>query len=251
MKWSRFIHNNREYTGYLEGESLWVIEGDQFLGNWQKTGETFTLAEVTLQAPCKPTKVIGIGLNFRDHAKEMKMELPDEPIMFLKPPTSVIGPGADIIWPEWVGQMDYEAELAVVIGRQARNVPTAEALKYIFGYTCGNDVTARRLQKKDGQWARAKSFDTFCPLGPWIVTDVDVSDLAISLELNGEIKQKSSTNQLVFGIAELVAFTSRVMTLEAGDVILTGTPSGIGPLKPGDQVTVRIEQIGELTNPVS
>lgn len=250
MKWARFVHNDREYTGFLEGERLFAVSGDFFGNDWQKTGDTFSLSEVRLLAPCRPTKIMCIGLNYRDHAAEMKEKLPEEPILFLKPPSAVIGPGDDIVYPQWIGRMDYEAELAVVIGRRAKNVSAAQAEDVIFGYTCANDVTGRHLQKKDGQWSRAKSFDTFCPLGPWIVTGVNASALAISLRVNDEVKQASSTSQLVCGPAQLVAFVSRVMTLEPGDVILTGTPSGIGPLNPGDSVTVDIEQIGQLTNSV-
>jgi 2-keto-4-pentenoate hydratase/2-oxohepta-3-ene-1,7-dioic acid hydratase in catechol pathway len=250
MKWARFNAEGSDYTGYLEGDTLHAVAGDIYASKWQITGETFPLRQVTLLAPCRPGKVVAIGLNYRDHAAEMKMELPQEPILFLKASSSVIGPGAPIIFRTSIGRVDYEAELVVVIGEQIKDGDTEEASQAIFGYTCGNDVSARHLQKTDGQWARAKSFDTFCPLGPWIVTDVDPAALAISLDVNGECKQKSSTDQLVFGPAELVSFISQVMTLEPGDVILTGTPSGVGRLQDGDSVTVHIEGIGALTNPV-
>ena len=250
MKWVRFKKGNCEYTGFLAEELLHVTEGDIYVGEWRKTGEAFPLAEVELLAPCRPTKVVCVGLNYRDHAQEMGEDLPAEPIIFLKPPSAVIGAGQFIVYPEWIGRMDYEAELVVVLGKRGKNINSADAAEYIFGYTCGNDITARHLQKKDGQWSRAKSFDTFCPLGPWIVTGIDASALDISLVVNGETKQQSSTTQLVVNPAELVAFVSRVMTLEPGDVILTGTPSGVGPLKPGDSVTVRIGKVGELTNTV-
>ena len=250
MKWARFLFQDKEYTGFLEEEMLYVVEGNIYTGDWQKTGQTVSLADATLQSPCTPSKVVCIGLNYRDHAAEMKEELPQEPLMFMKPPSTVIGPGEPIIKPAWIGRMDYEAELAVVIGTQAKNVSEAEANDYIFGFTCGNDVTARHLQKTDGQWTRAKSFDTFCPLGPWIATDIDVSNTNISLQLNGETRQNSNSDQLVFNPQKLVALISRVMTLNVGDVILTGTPSGVGPMDAGDQVTVKIAQIGELTNPV-
>ncbi len=250
MKWARFKKDNREHTGFLAEETLHAVEGDIYTGDWRKTGETFLLAEVQLLAPCRPTKVVCIGLNYRDHAHEMGEDLPAEPILFLKPPSAVIGAGQFIIYPEWIGRMDYEAELAVVFGKRGKNISAGDAAEYIFGYTCGNDITARHLQKKDGQWSRAKSFDTFCPLGPWIATGVDASALDISLTVNGELKQQSSTTQLVADPAILVAFVSRVMTLEAGDVIMTGTPSGVGPLKTGDSVTVRIGSVGELTNTV-
>lgn len=250
MKWVRFKKGNCEYTGFLAEELLYVTEGNIYVGEWRKTGEAFPLAEVELLAPCRPTKVVCVGLNYRDHAQEMGEDLPAEPIIFLKPPSAVIGAGQFIVYPEWIGRMDYEAELVVVLGKRGKNITSADAAEYIFGYTCGNDITARHLQNKDGQWSRAKSFDTFCPLGPWIVTGIDASALDISLVVNGETKQQSSTTQLVVNPAELVAFVSRVMTLEPGDVILTGTPSGVGPLKPGDSVTVRIGKVGELTNTV-
>ncbi|MBS3900167.1 MAG: fumarylacetoacetate hydrolase family protein [Dethiobacter sp.] len=250
MKWVRFKKGNCEYTAFLAEETLHAVEGDIYTGDWHKTGELFLLAEVELMAPCRPTKVVCIGLNYRDHAQEMGEALPAEPILFLKPPSAVIGAGQFILYPEWIGRMDYEAELAVVIGKRGKNIAAGDAWQHIFGYTCGNDITARHLQKKDGQWSRAKSFDTFCPLGPWIVTEIDASALDISLTVNGELKQQSSTTQLVANPAQLVAFVTRVMTLEAGDVILTGTPAGVGPLKPGDSVTVRIGSVGELTNTV-
>ena len=249
MKWARFMSHGNQYTGYLDGDLLKTITGDQF-GHYQDAGEIFPLNDVTLLAPCQPTKVVCIGLNYHDHAVEMKMELPEEPLLFLKPPSAVIGHNQPIVYPDWIGRMDYEAELALVIGKRAKNVSVQEAVAHIFGYTCGNDVTARHLQKKDGQWSRAKSFDTFCPLGPWIVTGLDASSLRISLDVNGEVKQTSSTAQLIFNPVQLVAAVSRVMTLEPGDVIMTGTSSGVGPLKNGDRVTIHIEGIGELSNPV-
>jgi 2-keto-4-pentenoate hydratase/2-oxohepta-3-ene-1,7-dioic acid hydratase in catechol pathway len=250
MKWTRFSSQGNVYTGYLQEEELHVVEGDIYSGIWQETGLRFALRETTLLAPCRPATVVAIGLNYRDHAEEMKMELPAEPIMFLKASSSVIGPGEPIVCPDWAGRTDYEAELVAVIGRRIKDVSPEEAAGAIFGYTCGNDVTARRLQKTDGQWARAKSFDTFCPLGPWIATGLDASSLQISLDVNGEEKQNSSTGQLVFNPATLVAYVSRVMTLQPGDVIMTGTPSGVGPLNHGDRVTVHIEHIGSLANPV-
>jgi 2-keto-4-pentenoate hydratase/2-oxohepta-3-ene-1,7-dioic acid hydratase in catechol pathway len=251
MKWVRFAVHGKQFSGFVDNEVFHAVTGDIYGTNWRQTGETFFPDQVSLLAPCQPTKVIGIGLNYRDHAEEMKMQLPEEPIIFLKPPSSVIGHNGEIIFPDWIRRMDYEAELAVVIGRQAKNVTADEANDYIFGYTCGNDVTARTLQKKDGQWARAKSFDTFCPLGPWIETEFDPSDASISLDVNGDVKQQSSTAQLIFGVPQLVELTSRVMTLQPGDVIMTGTPSGIGPLQKGDNVTVRINGIGDLTNRVA
>jgi 2-keto-4-pentenoate hydratase/2-oxohepta-3-ene-1,7-dioic acid hydratase in catechol pathway len=209
------------------------------------------LEQVELLAPCQPGKIVAVGLNYRAHADESGHQVPDEPVIFMKPPTAVIGPGAAIVYPAHLSQrVDYEAELAVVIGRRARHVRREEASEYVLGCTCANDVTARDLQQRDGQWTRSKSFDTFCPLGPWIVPDLDVSDLAVRSRVNGELRQDGRTSDMLFPVEELVAFVSAVMTLEPGDVILTGTPAGIGPLLPGDRVTVEIEGIGTLANEV-
>ncbi len=216
------------------------------------TGLRFPLADVRLLAPMLPSKVICIGKNYADHAREMGGEPPSEPVIFLKPSTSVCGPGDPIFRPAAISERtDYEGELAVVIGRLCSQVPAELAASVIFGYTCANDVTARDLQARDGQWTRAKGFDTFCPLGPWIETDVDPADLALTTELNGEVKQNSRTSLLLHDVPALVAFVSQVMTLLPGDVLLTGTPAGIGPMGKGDQVRVTIEGIGSLTNPVT
>jgi 2-keto-4-pentenoate hydratase/2-oxohepta-3-ene-1,7-dioic acid hydratase in catechol pathway len=205
-----------------------------------------------LLAPALPGKIIAVGLNYRDHALEMGLVLPDEPIVFMKPSTSVIGPGDEIIYPAQSNRVDYEAELAVVISKQCRKVRVHEAGDVILGYTCFNDVTARDLQVKDGQWTRAKSFDTFAPLGPWIVTDIaDPNNLAITSRLNGEIKQSSNTNNLIFNVFALIEFISSAMTLEKWDIIATGTPAGIGPMVRGDEVEIAIEGIGALTNRVA
>jgi 2-keto-4-pentenoate hydratase/2-oxohepta-3-ene-1,7-dioic acid hydratase in catechol pathway len=207
---------------------------------------------VTLQAPCQPTKIVAVGQNYAAHAAELGSAVPPEPILFLKPPSAVIGPGAAIAYPQHLSeQVDHEAELAVVMGRRAYRVRRDEAERYILGYTCANDVTARDLQRRDGQWTRSKSFDTFCPLGPWIVVGLDTSDLAVRCRVNGELRQDGSTRDMVFGVNELVAAISAVMTLLPGDVILTGTPSGIGPLQPGDRVAVEVEGIGVLENHVT
>jgi len=209
------------------------------------------LEEVALLAPCQPTKIVAVGQNYAAHAAELGSAVPLEPILFLKPPSAVIGPGASIAYPHHLSnRVDYEAELAVVIGRQAYRVRREEAERYILGYTCANDVTARDLQRRDGQWTRSKSFDTFCPLGPWIVVGLDVSDLAVRCRVNGDLRQDGNTQDMVFGVKELVASISAVMTLLPGDVILTGTPSGIGPLQPGDRVVVEIEGLGILENHV-
>jgi 2-keto-4-pentenoate hydratase/2-oxohepta-3-ene-1,7-dioic acid hydratase in catechol pathway len=209
------------------------------------------LAEVQLLAPCLPSKIVAVGRNYAAHAAELDDDVPAEPLIFLKPPTTVIGPGAAIVYPHHLSQqVEHEAELAVVVGRRARNVREDEVQAYIRGYTCANDVTARDLQRRDEQWNRSKGFDTFCPLGPWIVPDLDVSDLAIRCRVNGELRQDGRTRDLVFGIGRLLAHVTAVMTLEPGDVLLTGTPAGVGPLQPGDRVAVEIEGIGTLENKV-
>ncbi|MDT8271903.1 MAG: fumarylacetoacetate hydrolase family protein [Desulfomonilia bacterium] len=202
-------------------------------------------------APVQPSKIVAVGLNYRDHARELSQELPREPLLFLKPSSSIIGPDDTIIYPNCSSRVDYEAELAVVISRTCSHVRKDQAREYIFGYTCFNDVTARDLQIADGQWTRAKSFDTFSPIGPWIVTDVhNPHALTISSRLNGEIRQLSSTEDLIFGVFDLVEFISSVMTLYPGDVIATGTPSGIGPMNRSDEITIEIEGIGALRNTV-
>jgi 2-keto-4-pentenoate hydratase/2-oxohepta-3-ene-1,7-dioic acid hydratase in catechol pathway len=199
----------------------------------------------------KPSKIICVGLNYRDHAKELNMEIPEFPVIFLKPPTTVIGDGEDVVYPDWMThELHYEAELAIVIKKETYRISEKEAPSHIQGYTCANDVTARDLQRLDGQWTRAKSFDTFCPLGPKVVKDIDPNKLDIKLLLNGKLKQSSNTEQMIFKPAYLVAFISQVMTLLPGDVILTGTPPGVGPMQKGDQVVVEIEGIGRLTNKI-
>ena len=209
------------------------------------------VGEVELLAPCQPTKVVAVGLNYRAHAAEHGLELPAEPLFFLKPASAVIGPGAAIVYPHHLSQwVDHEAELAVVIGRRAHRVPREEALGFVLGYTCANDVTARDLQRRDGQWTRSKGFDTFCPLGPWIVPAPDPLDLRIRCWVNGQLRQDGRTADMVFSVADLIAHLSAVMTLEPGDVILTGTPAGVGPLVSGDRVAVEIEGIGTLENSV-
>lgn len=199
--------------------------------------------------PVVPSKIIAIGLNYKDHAAEMQKPLPEEPLVFSKLPTAVIGPDDPIRLPAWAGRIDHEAELAVVIGRRAYNVKAAHAMDYVLGFTCMNDVTARELQVRDVQYTRSKSFDTFAPLGPCIAVGLDPSNLSIEGWVNGEKRQSSSTSQLIFSVPELVEFVSRFCTLEPGDIISTGTPSGVGPLRPGDRVMVKIAGIGALSNP--
>ncbi|MFH1618088.1 MAG: fumarylacetoacetate hydrolase family protein [Candidatus Margulisiibacteriota bacterium] len=200
----------------------------------------------------KPSKIICVGLNYKDHAAEMKMPIPAEPVLFMKPPTTVIYNNDNIVYPKMTGNLHYEAELAIVIKGKAKNVAEEDVEKYILGYTCANDVTARDLQSKDGQWTRAKSFDTFCPIGPEIISpkDLDVNNLSIKAFLNDELKQSSNTSQMIFKPSYLVSFISRIMTLLPDDVIITGTPPGIGPMRAGDKVEIEIEGIGKLTNKV-
>jgi 2-keto-4-pentenoate hydratase/2-oxohepta-3-ene-1,7-dioic acid hydratase in catechol pathway len=229
----------------LAGHPLGAIESIRL------TGARFQLEEVRLLTPVVPGKIVAIGRNYAAHARELGNEVPAEPIIFLKPSTAVIGPDEAIQRPADLSQrVDFEGELAVVIGKPAHGLAPEEATDAIFGYTCANDVTARDLQAKDGQWARAKGFDTFCPLGPWIETDLDPADLEITTTVNGEKRQQSRTSLLLHDIPALVSFVTSVMTLLPGDVLLTGTPEGVGPLGPGDEVSVTIENIGTLTNPV-
>jgi 2-keto-4-pentenoate hydratase/2-oxohepta-3-ene-1,7-dioic acid hydratase in catechol pathway len=215
------------------------------------TGARYPVPDVRLLAPVLASKVVAIGKNYAAHAREMGGEPPAEPVIFLKPSTSVAGPVDAIVRPTRLSKrVDFEGELAVVIGRLCRDVPQERAAESIFGYTCANDVTARDLQARDGQWARAKGFDTFCPLGPWIETELDPADLELVTTVNAEVRQQSRTSLLLHGVAELVSYVSAVMTLLPGDVLLTGTPDGVGPLEPGDQVSVKIEGIGTLSNRV-
>ncbi|MFF5110135.1 fumarylacetoacetate hydrolase family protein [Streptosporangium sp. NPDC000509] len=254
MRIARFSTGDGVGFGVVDGgpgeEFISGISGHPF-GPIQFTGERYSLSQVRLVAPMLPSKVVAIGRNYADHAKEMGNEVPDEPLVFLKPSTSVIGSGEAIAYPTTLSQrVDYEGELAVVIGRLCREVPRERAHEVIFGYTCANDVTARDLQKKDVQFTRAKGFDTFCPLGPWIQTELDPSDVGIVTSVNGEVKQSSRTSKLMYDIPALIAHVSAVMTLIPGDVILTGTPEGVGPLGVGDEVSVFIEGIGTLSNRV-
>lgn len=251
MRIVRFVEKNRPRYGILDdGDEIQALEAPPFEG-LQRGKERYPLTRVELLAPCEPSKIIGIGLNYRDHAEEVGLEPPKEPMLFLMPDTAVIGPGGKIRFPERSERVDYEGELGIVIGRQAFRIEKEAAADCIFGYTCFNDVTARDLQILDTQFTRSKGFDTFAPLGPWIVTDVDPAALDIETYLNGSRKQHSNTRQLVFDPYQLVHFVSWVMTLNPGDVIASGTPSGIGPMEPGDRVEVRIQGIGSLVNEVA
>jgi 2-keto-4-pentenoate hydratase/2-oxohepta-3-ene-1,7-dioic acid hydratase in catechol pathway len=242
--------------GIVEGDSnqpeslrLHVIAGHPF-GGAQPTGEVLQLDQVRLLTPMLPSKIVAVGRNYAAHAAELGQEVPDVPLTFFKPSTAVIGPTESIAYPPFSSDVQHEAELAVVIGRMCREVPVDRVSEVIFGYTCANDVTARDVQQREGQWARAKGFDTSCPLGPWIETELDPSDLAVTCTVNGELRQTGRTSLMVRGIPELIAHISEAMTLLPGDVILTGTPAGVGPLNIGDEVAVSIEGIGTLTNKV-
>ena len=239
--------------GVLEDDNqITVISGDPIYHGVTKTGAKVELSSVRLLAPVIPrSKVVCVGKNYAEHAKEMGGRAPAEPIIFIKPNTTVIGPGDTIVWPSIAPTIDYEAELAIVIGRICKDVPKEKVNDVIFGYTLANDVTCRELQKKDGQWTRAKGFDTFCPLGPWIETDFVPGTQRITATLNGEIKQDAHLNDMIFKVPEIIHFVSQVMTLLPGDVIITGTPAGIGPMPAKSTIAVSIEGLGQLTNRVS
>jgi 2-keto-4-pentenoate hydratase/2-oxohepta-3-ene-1,7-dioic acid hydratase in catechol pathway len=233
-------------------DSILVLRGDPIYSGIVPQDKSLKLSDVKLLAPVIPrSKVVCIGKNYADHAAEMGSVVPTEPIIFIKPNTSVIGPNETIIWPSMSERVDHEVELAIVIGRICKEVPAAKARDFIYGYTIANDVTARDLQKKDGQWSRAKGFDTFCPLGPWIETEFVPKDQKITATLNGEIKQSSVLSEMIFKIPQIIEFVTNVMTLLPGDVILTGTPAGIGPMPAGASISVAIEGLGTLTNKVS
>lgn len=250
-KYYRIEKNGSINHAMLDNDKLHLIEGDIF-SDFCLSESSYKMEDVRILSPCQPSKIICLGRNYREHAKEMKAEPTTEPLLFMKPSTAVIGPGEEIIWPNDICfRLDYEAELAVVIGKKCKDVIKEEALDYIFGYTCANDVTARDLQPIDRQWTRAKSFDSFCPLGPAIVRGIDCNNCAISSRLNGVIRQCSNTSQLIFDVPYIISFVSRVMTLLPGDVICTGTPSGVGPMQDGDLIEVEIENIGILRNVVT
>lgn len=248
MKYLRFNVQGEIKQGVLLDEQEIRETVGSFYEESIITEKSYKLSEVTLLPPCEPSKIVCVGLNYVDHAREVNMPLPEEPVLFIKPSTSVVGHNDPIIYPKISEQVDYEAELAIVIKNKITSVSIQEAEMHILGYTCCNDITARDLQRKDGQWTRAKSFDTFCPLGPWIVPNLDTSDLKIELLLNGEVKQSSSTKEMIFNPPKLVSFISKIMTLLPGDVIITGTPPGIGPMQVEDKVEVFIEKIGTLRN---
>jgi 2-keto-4-pentenoate hydratase/2-oxohepta-3-ene-1,7-dioic acid hydratase in catechol pathway len=247
LKFVRFETQNDVSYGLLENELVHKLNGDIF-GSYEKTNTTYKLSEVKLLPPCMPTKIVAVGINYRDHATEMKHQLPLDPIIFIKPNTAVIGHEDYIELTDMSEQVDYEGELALVISKKARNVEPEDAFNYILGGSCFNDVTARDLQSKDGQWTRAKSFDTFAPFGPCITTDLNYNNLELELLLNGEVKQKSNTSYFINNANKVLSYISKVMTLNPGDIIATGTPAGVGRLREGDVVEVRIEGIGTLRN---
>lgn len=246
MKIARFWKQEKINLGIVEGTELWVCDA-----NLQKTQELWYMDEVELLAPAAPSKIVCVGRNYADHARELGNDVPKEPLLFLKAPSSLIGPAKAIYIPPQSGQVEHEGELAAVIGRTCGYLDEDEdPLSYVLGYTCLNDVTARDLQRSDVQFTRAKSFDTFCPAGPFIETRLDPSDLRLTVTVNGEIKQDGRTSQMVFPVADLIRYISNMMTLYPGDIIATGTPSGVSVLSPGDVCEVDIEGIGTLTNPV-
>jgi 2-keto-4-pentenoate hydratase/2-oxohepta-3-ene-1,7-dioic acid hydratase in catechol pathway len=250
MRFVRFEINGNIRYGLVSGSHVLEIEGDIF--NQYRVSETkHDFCALKIISPCVPSKIIAIGLNYRSHAEELGMALPKDPMVFMKPPTAVIGPDEEIIYPEMSSQVDYEGELAVVIGGKCRFVAEADSEKYIAGYTCFNDVTARDLQRKDVQFTRAKGFDTFAPMGPFIETDINPCNVKIETFLNGEKKQSGNTSDLIFPVRTIVSFLSKIMTLCPGDIIATGTPGGLGPMKRGDVVEVRIEGVGTLQNKVA
>jgi 2-keto-4-pentenoate hydratase/2-oxohepta-3-ene-1,7-dioic acid hydratase in catechol pathway len=255
MKIVRFKHDNIEKKGILYNEGIKELSCSVLdalktsnIQAYLKMDRVYNIHDIKILPPVKPSKIVCVGLNYQDHARELNMDLPDEPVIFLKPPTSVTGTLDQIIYPSYSSQVDYEAELAIVISKKAQQIGEEEAADYIGGYTVLNDVTARDLQSKDVQWTRAKSFDTFCPIGPCIETELDPSNLKISLKLNDELKQDSSTSNMIFTPHILVEFISHIMTLNPGDVIATGTPPGVGHMIPGDIVEAEVEGVGVLKN---
>jgi 2-keto-4-pentenoate hydratase/2-oxohepta-3-ene-1,7-dioic acid hydratase in catechol pathway len=235
--------------GWVSGDLVGPLEGTPF-GEFRRLEADLPLEKVQLLSPVLPGKIIAVGRNFSEHAREQAVEIPDIPLLFLKPPSALIGSGQKIILPPQSQQVEHEGELGIVIGKEGRWISPENAMSYIFGYVCGNDVTAADLQRRDNQWTRSKGFDTFCPLGPWIETEFDATDALITCHVNGAMRQMASTRDMIFTVRQLIAFASSVMTLQPGDVILTGTPAGVGPLIPGDMVEVSIAGLGTLRNPV-
>jgi 2-keto-4-pentenoate hydratase/2-oxohepta-3-ene-1,7-dioic acid hydratase in catechol pathway len=250
----RFAIRGKTKYGVIEGDIIRSLRGSpfaSFAGSGSSPmldGNSYQLTEVRLLPPCLPSKIVGLGLNYRSHAEETKLSVPAVPLIFIKPSTAVIGPGDEIVLPRFSRRVDYEGELGVVLGKKAKNVPKDKARDYLLGYTCVNDVSERYAQREDGQWTRAKSYDTFAPIGPWIETEIEPDNLKIETYLNSELRQSAYTTDLIFGVYDLISFISGIMTLLPGDIIATGTPSGIGPMNAGDVVEVKIDKIGILRN---
>jgi 2-keto-4-pentenoate hydratase/2-oxohepta-3-ene-1,7-dioic acid hydratase in catechol pathway len=249
MKIVRFRTSNQTSYGILDGDTIQAVE-DMPFDSVKTTERYYPLKEVKLLPPCTPSKIVCLGLNYRSHAEEVNAPLPTVPLIFLKPSTAVIGPDDVIHYPPSSSRVDYEGELGVVINRLAKRVSVANTLNYVLGYTCFNDVTARDHQHFDKQWTRGKGFDTFAPFGPCIQTELDPGNASVETYLNGELRQRGNTSDLIYSVPELIAFISNVMTLLPGDIIATGTPSGISPMSPGDTVEIKIESIGTLRNRV-
>lgn len=248
MRIVRVFHDGDVRYGLADESTITLITDEPFAA-WETEG-VISLENAQLMPPVTATKIVCVGLNYHAHAEELGMEVPDEPVLFLKPPTAINAPGGKVVKPARVGSVDYEAELAIVIGRRTHNVKAEDFEHHVLGYMCGNDITARELQIPGGQWTQAKCWDGFCPVGPWIQTDIDPSDLAIEAHVNGELRQSARTSDMIFSVPELVEYVSGIMTLLPGDFILTGTPPGVGAMVPGDRVEVRIESIGSLVNEV-
>ncbi len=261
MRLCRFVHASYAGPSYglIDGESVFPLDERQVFARSpinfaprDAASQRVALDEVRLLAPSVPSKIVCVGRNYREHAAELGNEMPAEPLLFLKAPSSVIGHEETIVLPAYSDRVEHEGELAVVIGRRAKDIADEEdPLDYVLGYTCLNDVTARDLQRRDVQFTRAKSFDTFCPFGPYVVTEIDPLDLRVETRVNGEVRQRGRTSEMVFTVPSLVRYVSRMMTLEPGDVISTGTPAGVGPLREGDTVEVEVEQVGTLRNRVA
>jgi 2-keto-4-pentenoate hydratase/2-oxohepta-3-ene-1,7-dioic acid hydratase in catechol pathway len=252
MRFVRYQSSNDPlpHLGWLLEDRIGAVEGSAYT-EFRRLEADRQLKDVRLLAPVQPGKIIGVGRNYIAHVREQNIETPEVPLLFLKPPSSVIGPGDTIILPPQSQQVVHEAELVVVIGRAGRWIQPDDAMDYILGYTIGNDVTARDLQRRDGQWTRGKGFDTFCPLGPWIETEFDPADALMTCHVSGEMRQMASTRDMLFNVRQLIAYISSIMTIEPGDVIMTGTPAGVGILQPGDIVEINIEGLGTLQNPVT
>ena len=249
MRIVRYMSQDGPAFGVVEDEAVYVLQGDLF-GSWNVGRRISSLDAVQILAPVVPSKIVAIGKNYLDHAQEMHSDVPEEPLIFLKPPTAIVAHLDAIVYPTISQRVDHEGELAVIIGQPCYHVEPAQARAFVLGYTCANDVTARDVQRKDGQWTRGKGFDTFLPLGPFICTDLDLAAASLQTRLNGQIRQSSSFKRMVFTVEHIISFVSQVMTLLPGDVLLTGTPSGVGPMQPGDVVEVEITGIGTLRNHV-